>query len=75
MGSSALNEKPDEEEEDRHKGYVPQFDVTGQGIRYHLEAATAGATAGDAAAAAVAAAAAGGAVAQEGGALVLQAAA
>lgn len=35
MGSSALNEKPDEEE-DRSKGYVPQYAVTGQGLHYRL---------------------------------------
>lgn len=37
MGSSALNEKPDEEPSDDHKGYVPQFGVTGQEMHYHME--------------------------------------
>lgn len=35
MGSSMLNEKPDEPEDHGH-GYVPQYDVTGQGLRYRM---------------------------------------
>jgi hypothetical protein len=33
LGSSSLNEKPDEEEDHTH-AYVPQFEVTGQGLHY-----------------------------------------
>lgn len=35
MGSSALNEKPDEQE-DKSRAYVPQYDVTGQGLHYRM---------------------------------------
>lgn len=35
MGSSALNQKPDEVEE-KNKGYVPQYNLTGQGMHYRM---------------------------------------
>ncbi|KAI8470944.1 MAG: P-loop containing nucleoside triphosphate hydrolase protein [Monoraphidium minutum] len=35
MASSMLNERPDEAE-DRSRGYVPQYDVTGQGLHYRV---------------------------------------
>jgi len=37
MNSSALNEKPDEQE-DHTQAYTPQFAVTSQGLHYHLGA-------------------------------------
>ncbi|GBF92554.1 hypothetical protein Rsub_05168 [Raphidocelis subcapitata] len=50
MGSSALNEKPDEDDRDGGRGYVPQFAAAGQELHYRLAAAAAadagGATAG-----------------------------
>ena len=39
MGSSALNERPDEERAAPARGYAPQFGVTGQGMHYHMEGA------------------------------------
>jgi hypothetical protein len=43
MGSSALNEKPDEDARDGGKGYVPQFSAAGQEIHYRLGTAAPGA--------------------------------
>jgi hypothetical protein len=43
LGSSALNERPDEEAAPKTKGYAPQYAVTGQGLHYRMPASQGGA--------------------------------